>query len=340
MFNPTPQAVNSFLDSPERELIDNPIVKGLSDSHKYLLKFYANYLRLISFVPTSRDKYTTDIARFLGWLDSQLIHDVTQITAQTIRDYERVLLSRKRQGTHDLLHARTRCVLVAVMRHFLTFLFKKEILSTNYSHFIDMPRTQTVFIRDTISEADIQTMINLPTQNNPRRIRNKALLEVLYSTGIRNSELRDLKIQDINFKENQLIIRHGKGDKPRMLPIGQKATNAIEYYLFMARRQLLKDVESDYVFISCQNQGKQLSRWQIPSIIQSIAKEAGLTQYVTTHMLRHSFATHMLNNDCDLRYIQTFLGHSRITTTEIYTHSSIEKLKAIHKKTHPLEKNA
>ncbi len=338
-FNPVD--VTLFLDSPECELINNPLIKGLSESHKRLLKFYANHLLLMEYASTSRDKYTTDIARFLGWLgETKGIHEITAITAEVIREYEKVLLSRQKKGTHDLLHARTRCVLVAVMRHFLTYLFKKEILGTNYSTFIEMPRTSSVFVRDTISEVDIQRMIDLPTLRHPRRIRNRALVEVLYSTGIRNSELRDLKIKDINFKENQLVIRHGKGDKPRMLPIGLKAINALENYLLMGRPLLLKEADSEFVFISCQNEGAQLSRWQIPVIIQSMAKEAGITKYVTTHMLRHSFATHMLNNDCDIRYIQTFLGHSRITTTEIYTHSSIEKLKEIHSKTHPMERHA
>jgi len=336
----SPTHVSAFIECPESELIDNPVLNALTESHKRILRLYANHLKLIDFAKGSFLKYTSDICRFLAWLyQSKNIADISQITIDTIRAYEKILLSQKKKGTPNLLNARTRCVLVAVMKHFLTYLFKKEILTTNFTPFIEMPRVSNVFVRETVSEDEIQRMLDLPTGNDPKRIRNKAMIQLLYSTGIRNSELRDLTIHDLDFKENQLIVRKGKGNKPRLLPIGKKAINTLEDYLLLARPRFMNNKNTDTLFLSYCSKEK-LSIWGLSDIVVEMGKEAGINKLVTPHMIRHSFATHMLNNECDIRYIQSFLGHSRITTTEVYTHCSIERLKKIHAATHPLEKHA
>jgi len=340
-----PTAVKAFIDHPEREMIDNPIIKHLSPSHLHILKNYAMHLKLINFAEISVLRYTRSAAEFLAWLyEEKRIRDVKDISIMVARDYERVLLSRMKMKDKQLLSAQTRAILMDMIKHFLYYLQRKEILSQNYGIYMDRPRVTRIKICDTLSEKEMQKMADLPIGVRYKKDpllepRDRAIIELMYSTGMRNSELRSLTIKDLNFAENQVIIREGKGGKDRVLPIGQKAINAVEDYLINARPQILSSKEpSDYLFLS--RRGKKIGLTGLCKIIKVSAERAGVQKNVYPHMLRHSFATHMLNNECDLRYIQQFLGHERLDTTEIYTHVSIEKLKQVHQKTHPREARA
>ena len=177
---------------------------------------------------------------------------------------------------------------------------------------------------------DINNILDIKIKNN-FDIRNKAMLEIIYATGLRVSELVNLKIYDIDINE-ALVRTMGKGSKERIIPIGEYAIEAIKNYL-KVRGSFLKKEINDYLFLN--NHGKKMTRQGFFKILKKIAKEKNIKKEISPHTLRHSFATHMINNGADLKTIQELLGHSDISTTQIYTHISTEKLKETFKSFHP-----
>jgi len=182
-----------------------------------------------------------------------------------------------------------------------------------------------------LSAADVEALLGQPDTSTPIGLRDRAMLELLYATGLRASELVGLRIPNINLERGFLLVM-GKGSKERAVPMGEAAIAAIREYL-PARRNLLKGRDSDELFISSRRRG--ITRQMFWERIKHYAAKAGLAGDVSPHTLRHSFATHLLDNGADLRAVQAMLGHADISTTQIYTHVSRERLKRIHEKYHP-----
>jgi len=184
----------------------------------------------------------------------------------------------------------------------------------------------------TLSAADVEALLKQPDNSNRISVRDRAMLELLYATGLRVSELIGLRVQNVNLERGFLLVM-GKGSKERVVPMGDAAIRAIEEYLSDARQSLLQGKESELLFISQQRKG--MTRQTFWERIKLYAIKAGIPQNVSPHTLRHSFATHLLDNGADLRSVQAMLGHSDVSTTQIYTHVSRERLKRIHEKYHP-----
>jgi integrase/recombinase XerD len=184
----------------------------------------------------------------------------------------------------------------------------------------------------TLSTADIETLLAQPEGSTLIGLRDRAMLELLYATGLRVSELVGLKISDINL-ERGFVIVIGKGSKERAVPMGDAAAGAVREYLRHGRQDLLAGRESEYLFISSRRRG--ITRQMFWERIKFYALKAGISRSISPHTLRHSFATHLLDNGADLRAVQAMLGHSDISTTQIYTHVSRERLRQIHEKYHP-----
>jgi integrase/recombinase XerD len=184
----------------------------------------------------------------------------------------------------------------------------------------------------TLSTADVEALLKQPDNSSRISLRDKAMLELLYATGLRVSELIGLRVQDVNLERGFLLVM-GKGSKERVVPMGDAAIRAVEEYLSDARQSLLQGKESELLFISQQRKG--MTRQTFWERIKLYAIKAGIPQNVSPHTLRHSFATHLLDNGADLRSVQAMLGHSDVSTTQIYTHVSRERLKRIHEKYHP-----
>jgi integrase/recombinase XerD len=184
----------------------------------------------------------------------------------------------------------------------------------------------------TISTADVDALLGQPDPATLLGLRDKAMLELLYATGLRVSELMGLKLHDINLERGYLVVI-GKGSKERAVPMGEIAMAAISRYLRGGRAALLKGGDADHLFISSRRRG--MSRQMFWERIKHYAAKAGIGKTISPHTLRHSFATHMLDNGADLRAVQAMLGHSDISTTQIYTHVSRERLKKVHEKYHP-----
>lgn len=219
---------------------------------------------------------------------------------------------------------------ISCMRSFYKFLQINHYIPSNPFEEIALPK-QPQTLPKILSIDEIELLLDIQV-TNAFQSRNKAILELMYASGLRVSELINLKMENVNF-EMSIVITMGKGQKERMIPIGDYALKALYTYICEYRNQLLIKGKSDYLFIN--NHGGKLTRQAVFKMIRSLAKEKGIKTELSPHTIRHSFATHLLENGANLRIIQEMLGHSSLSTTQIYTHVSTEKLKKDYQTYHP-----
>ena len=223
---------------------------------------------------------------------------------------------------------------ISSVRSFYRYLAERGLVADNPFEYARVPRIAR-YHPDYLTVADIEAMLRQPDQMTPNGIRDTAILEVLYGTGVRISELIDLKMSAV-YGEVGFITVIGKGNKERLVPFGRYAREAVEKYLTEVRESLRAECESEHLFLS-RNRTK-FSRVGVWKIIKKYALKAGVAKKVTPHVFRHSFATHMIDGGADLRTVQELLGHASITTTQIYTQVDREYLLSVHREFHPREK--
>jgi len=258
---------------------------------------------------------------FLAVANSKDFPDVTQ---------EDIRLFFHSCHTRDI-SSRSNARRLAALRAFYSFLSGEGIIQSNPLINIDPPKTGQQLPK-LLSIKEVDKLLAVPEQKSPYVLRDYAMIHLLYATGIRVSELVNLPIVGCNLTGCYLRIL-GKGNKERLVPFGESTREIISTYLLSARNSLLKKRSSHYLFIS--NRGNCMTRNRFWQIIGQAARLAGIEKSVSPHMLRHSFATHMLANGADLRSVQMMLGHSDISTTQIYTHVDNNRMKSIHKQFHP-----
>jgi len=263
--------------------------------------------------------YKNDIFNFIKFLNE---HKIAEVTEDTIMDF---IFALKNKNYSTLSIAR---MLVAV-KNYYKFLVNEKVLSVSPFENMDSFKVRKK-IPEVLTEKDIENLLNQPDTSTKEGIRDKAILELLYSAGIRVSELVNMELTDINLDE-KILRCFGKGKKERLVPVGDYVVEAIKNYLKI--RQEISDKFSNFLFIT--RLGKKFTRAGIWKMIKMYAKKAGIIKNVYPHIFRHSFATHLLKGGADLRSVQEMLGHSDISTTQIYTHVDRSHLKNIHKKFHP-----
>ena len=214
---------------------------------------------------------------------------------------------------------------------FHRFLARERVLKSDPSSLVDTPKLWKK-IPETLSLSEVEALLASPNIRERQGIRDKAILETLYATGMRVSEVVHLQKANVNLDIGFLRCV-GKGNKERVIPLGKKAAASISRYLQVSRPHFLKTKASEFLFVS--RLGKKLSRQSMWKMIKRYARAARIKKPIKPHILRHSFATHLLERGADLRSVQEMLGHSNISTTQIYTHINKERLKAIHKMYHP-----
>ncbi len=222
-----------------------------------------------------------------------------------------------------------RCL--AAVRGFHKYLVTDEHALIDPTENVEIPRGWKR-LPYTLSPTEVDSLLNQPDTATPLGLRDKAMLELIYATGLRVSELVGLKLHEINLERGYLVVM-GKGSKERAVPMGEIAVTALSLYLKTGRDVLMKGIDTDYIFISMQRRG--ITRQMFWERIKHYALKAGINRKISPHTLRHSFATHLLDNGADLRAVQAMLGHADISTTQIYTHVSRERLKKVHEKHHP-----
>lgn len=270
------------------------------------------------------ESYGRDILKLAVFLEGKNITRIDQVDYKHILDF---LTYLKEQGLNPRSTSRT---LISI-RQFFKFLLTEKFIESDPTFLIRTPKTKRV-LPEALSLEDVEKLLSSPDESSPEGIRDKSMLELLYATGTRVSELVELRLNDVNF-ELGYIIAYGKGSKQRIVPIGEKAKIKLREYLDTSRPKLLKSRTSPHLFVT--RLGRKMTRQGFWKVIKAYSRKSGLTKKISPHTLRHSFATHLLERGADLRAIQVMLGHSDISTTQIYTHVERERLKEVHKKYHP-----
>ena len=288
---------------------------------------YANYLRFEKNASENTiEAYVSDLQKLQDFAEQNLIN-ITPITIS----YEH-LQEFLYQVSKINYSERTQARWISSIKGFFSFLLEDELREDNPSALLETPKLG-LYLPDTLSLEEIEKLISATEENTDLAKRNRCMIEVLYGCGLRVSELTELQISNINFKENYLKIQ-GKGDKVRFVPLADYTADFIKNYINNIRsKQKINPKHSDILFLN--SRGAQISRQMVFLIIKDIVKKAGIQKNISPHTFRHSFATHLLQNGADLRFIQEMLGHSSITTTEIYTHLNTEELHETILKYHP-----
>lgn len=263
---------------------------------------------------------------FTGWVGR--VREKTQVGQVATSDLTDFLMDRKREG---LSPATLRQDLVA-LKIFFRWLVVRRFREGDPAEPILPPRMEQ-HLPDTMNETEVRQLLESVTGSEPLDLRDRAILELFYASGLRLTELVESRLENLSLEEGWIRIT-GKGSKTRLAPVGTSALAAIRRYLDQGRVKLVKPKSGSWIFLS--NRGARLTRIRIFQIVQERAALAGLDpKRVHPHLLRHSFATHLLSHGADLRVIQEMLGHADIATTQIYTHVNDRQLKAVHRKFHP-----
>ena len=268
--------------------------------------------------------YGSDIKKLLLFSKESDITCVQQVTYETVKNF---LYSNKKDGVSSATLARR----LAAFKAFFVFLMQEGMVEQNPTEAISAS-SKGLHLPTILSGQEIEELFEQPDILTYRGLRDRAILELLYATGMRVSELTNLNLSSVN-AEMKYIICFGKRAKERLVPVGELALGFLNRYLEKARPQLVKDVEEIALFLN--NRGGRLTRQAVWMLLKEHARQAGITKELTPHTLRHSFATHLLENGADLRIVQEMLGHSDISTTQIYTHLTKKHLRDIYDRTHP-----
>jgi integrase/recombinase XerD len=272
--------------------------------------------------------YSRDLNRYLYFLDH--IRGIKSPEAIDIHHIEAFL----EELTSMELCASTIARNISSIRNFHSFLVSEDWVSSNPATIVDLPKKART-LPDVLNPQEVESMLMaFDDQQDPAQVRNRAILEIMYGAGLRVSELTSLSLEQLFF-EIGFIRVVGKGNKERLIPVGEPAMDATKYYLDHVRKGFVRKRANTLGMVFLNQRGTPISRMSIWNMVQEAAKKAGITKKVYPHILRHSFATHLLEGGADLRAVQEMLGHVSILTTEIYTHVDRSLLHQMHKQFHP-----
>jgi len=267
--------------------------------------------------PNTLQAYRRDLCQFRDWLKKEFL----QVDSALIGNY---LATLREKGNKS----RTLNRKLSVVRMFYKFLYTEGKIDHNPVEGVSSPRLGRK-IPSFLSEKEVEALLEAPSVDEPYGSRDRAILEVVYGAGLRISELVNLNLTDLNLKGGWVKVL-GKGSKERIVPLGREACRWVRIYLRKRRIET-----TDKLSLFCNRYGKRLSRQACWKITKKYSQKSGITKKISPHTLRHSFATHLLSRDADLRFVQELLGHTNISTTQIYTHITQERLKKVYKKYHP-----
>ena len=273
------------------------------------------------------EAYSNDVRKLTQYLSDEKINDWREVDTCAVREY--LAFMRAEQITNT-----TRARNVAALKSFFRFLYMEKYTESNLGELLDVPRKEKVLPKYLTME-EVERLLEAPDITTPNGCRDKAMLELLYASGLRVSELITLRLNDISF-EMAYVRCFGKGSKERIIPLGSYALDALEHYIEVCRTKVANNWQTDTLFLN--KNGKGLTRQGFWKLIKKYGREAAITADITPHVLRHSFATHLLSGGADLRAIQEMLGHADIATTQIYTHLLGEQMLDVYNAAHPRAK--
>lgn len=293
------------------------------DTSRYLQPFLDSLWLESGLSQNTVEAYRRDLLAFSAWL----VQFDTDLAAATQQDIQRYQSQRMREGRKVRSEAR----LLSTLRRFYRYLVREDIRDTDPSAQLESPRLGKP-LPDSLTEQEVEDLLTQPNITDVLGLRDRTMLEVLYASGLRVSELVGLKQEQLNMRQG-LVRCIGKGNKERLVPLGEVALDWLQQYLYESRPGLLNGKVTDDLFPT--RRGKAMTRQAFWYIIKRYAKQAQIEKSLSPHTLRHAFATHLINHGADLRVVQLLLGHSDLSTTQIYTHVAKQRLKQLHGQHHP-----
>lgn len=295
-------------------------------NYEDMLQSFATYLLVVRGLSKNTvESYSRDISKFFNHLKKNSVLDIKKVKPSHISNFIENLNKKS-------LNIKSINRNIVSIKQFYKFILIENIIKTDPTENIITPKMKQS-IPEVLSLEDIEKILTMPLRNlSYEGLRDAAMLEVLYASGLRVTELVELKQNSVNLEQGFLLV-FGKGGKERLVPLGRKSIEKLINYLENSRQFLMKNKISDYLFVT--RRGSKFTRQGFWKLLKKYSSEAGIIKKISPHTIRHSFATHLLERGADLRTIQVLLGHSDISTTQIYTHVEKERLKEIHKQFHP-----
>ena len=271
---------------------------------------------------------------FIRWCDERSIRHPSEVSRAVLERYQRYLFHYRKKGGEPLAFS-TQATRLNPLKAFFKWLARERHIAYNPASELVMPKLPKRLPQYVLTVEEVERILSEPDCSKPSGIRDRAIIELLYSTGLRRMELAKLKVHDVNLGHGTLMVRGGKGGKDRMVPVGSRATAWLTKYLADIRPGLTAATDDGTLFLT--DFGESFEKHRLGDMVKRYIANAGIPAPGACHLFRHACATHMLENGADIRFIQAMLGHAQLSTTEIYTQVSISKLKEIHAATHPAQ---
>ena len=275
------------------------------------------------------------IGYFIDWCEERSVYRPAEVTKPILERYQRWLFHYRKENGNPL-GTTTQYQRLCMLRGFFKWLTRENYILSNPASELDLPKQPKRLPRYVLTESEVERVLAEPDLRTLQGIRDRAILETLYSTGVRRLELVSMLVSAVDFERAVVLVREGKGRKDRVLPIGERALSWIGRYLNDVRPEHLVEPDDGKLFLS--RLGAGMTEDYLSQMARNYLTDAGLTKAGACHLFRHSMATAMLENGADIRYIQQMLGHTQLTSTQLYTQVSIRKLQEIHRATHPTAK--
>jgi len=309
-----------------------------------LAERFDEWLAAINYSPKTRVNYLRDVKGFVQWLaDNTSVASIVEVTPAQLQQYQMAIYNYERPAHNESgadkkrLAVGTQACRLAAVRKFFSWLAAEQQIAYNPASALQPPKQPQRLPTNILTRSEAKRLIESTPADKPRDIRDRAILDVLYSTGIRRAELIGLTIYDLDFDNATLRIERGKGGATRIVPLTESARSALKLYLEEARSVFARETTQTRLFVSSRS-GGPLDDADIVRIVEKAARRAKIKKHITPHTLRHTCATHLLKGKADIRQIQKLLGHRRLSSTEVYTHVEISDLREVILRCHPREK--
>ena len=296
---------------------------------------YLDWMAVQNYSSRSIQERKKILLYFIKWCLSTGVEELSAVQRSTIEGWQLTLHQHQKKGGGALSIGVQHNRLVQ-LQAFFTWLLRKNHIPSNPASDLELPRLPRRLPLTILSPQDVEMILEVPDTSTSSGLRDKALLELLYSTGVRRKEAAELTLASIDWHRSVLKVCHGKGGKDRVIPVGQRALHWLRRYLDQAR-PALNSTDSSLLFVN--NQGGPFSLNGLGNLVHRYITQTGGVTSGSCHVFRHAMATAMLDNGADIRFVQEMLGHQRLETTQLYTHVSIEKLKSVNRATHPAERD-
>jgi integrase/recombinase XerD len=311
--------------------------RGAPDSLGLWHDTYLDSLSARNYAASTVEHRRFALKLFLAWASERGLARASQITRPILESFQRWLWRHTKPNGQRLGWSTQRNHLI-ILKDFFRWITRQNVILHNPASELELPRPEKRLPQAALSLAEVERLFSIPDVSDPLGVRDRAMLELFYSTGLRRTELCRVELADLNTERGTLHVRLGKGKKDRMVPVGLRAIRWLERYLQEVRPRLCLDTRTQALFLT--GYGEAFNPDVVSRMVTAWLKQAGLKRHGCCHLLRHTCAMHMLENGADIRFIQQLLGHEKLDTTAIYTEVSIKQLQEVHARCHPSSKDA